>query len=324
MTVWIKRFVIVSLFLVLLGVIAAGAFGAGMVTGFFGRVQETGLSEEVIAGEGEMAKIGIIRFDGLILTSGAGDIFSTDTLISPQQVKHWFREIMADKEVKALVIELNSPGGSPVAADEIYKAIQAFRKSGRSVVVVMEDTATSGAYFIAVAADKIIASPATLTGSIGVITEITNIEELLNKIGVNLEVYKAGKYKDFTSFARGRTEEEKKLIQEFVDTAYDLFISRVAEGRGLEKNVVKELAQGQVYSGSKALELRLIDGLGSVEDGVEEAQKLQNLPHAKIVRYRTESALDLLLGRIETMVNPLPALMNRFTPGFRAAYLPSF
>ena len=208
--------------------------------------------------------------------------------------------------------------------DKEYKAMKTFRASGKSVVVVMEDTATSGAYYIAVAADRIIASPATLTGSIGVISEITNIEELLKKVGVSVEVYKSGKFKDFSSFARGRTDEEKKLIQEYIDTAYDMFVSRVSEGRNMDKTVVHGLAQGQIYSGNKALELRLIDGLGSVEDGVEEAKKLQNLTEVKIVRYRTQSALDVLLGRIETMVNPVSSLMARFTPGFRAAYLPSF
>ncbi|OGY18600.1 MAG: hypothetical protein A2786_03825 [Candidatus Chisholmbacteria bacterium RIFCSPHIGHO2_01_FULL_52_32] len=324
MKIWLKRFIIITVVLMFLGVTAVAAFSVGAVSGFFARIQENSLSEDVISGEEEEAKIGIIRMEGLILSSGPEDFFASSTVITPGEVKRWLREILKDDQVKAVVIELNSPGGSPVAADEIYKAMKTFRASGKSVVVVMEDTATSGAYYIAVAADRIIASPATLTGSIGVISEITNIEELLKKVGVSVEVYKSGKFKDFSSFARGRTDEEKKLIQEYIDTAYDMFVSRVSEGRNMDKTVVHGLAQGQIYSGNKALELRLIDGLGSVEDGVEEAKKLQNLTEVKIVRYRTQSALDVLLGRIETMVNPVSSLMARFTPGFRAAYLPSF
>jgi len=324
MNVWLKRILIVVVVLILLGVTAAVAFSAGVVSGLFAKVSQTALSEDVISGDEEAAKVGIIQMKGLILSTGPEDLFSTSTLITPGEVKRWLREILKDDQVKALVIELDSPGGSPVAADEIYKAIRAFRGSGRSVVVVMGDTATSGAYYIAAAADKIFANAATLTGSIGVISEITNIEELLKKVGIDIEVYKSGKFKDISSFSRGRTEEEKRLIQEYLDTAYDLFVSRVVEGRGLDKDTVKDLSQGQIYSGKRALELGLIDGLGSAEEGVEEAKKLQNLEEVKIVRYRTQTGLDLLLGKIETALNPVSALLARFTPGFRAAYLPAF
>jgi protease-4 len=188
----------------------------------------------------------------------------------------------------------------------------------------MEDTAASGAYFFSAAADKIIASPATLTGSIGVIAEIPNLEELLARAGIDIEIYKSGEFKDSTSFSRGRTEEEKEIIQEYVDTAYDLFVQRVTEGREMDEATVRKLAQGQLYSGVKAKELGLIDDLGYVEDAVEEGKKLQNLTEAQIVRYKTESPLDILLGRVSAVINPLnPLLVKLTSPGLQAAYLPS-
>jgi protease-4 len=323
--VWLKRLIIAVLILSALGFTAVSAYLAGLASGFFAKTQTRALSEEIIAGELEPNKIGILRLEGLIITSGEeSPIPTTGGMITSHQVKRWLREISQDEELKALVIELNSPGGSPVAADEIYQAIKTLRASGKSVVVVMEDTATSGAYFIAVAADKIIANPATLTGSIGVIAEINNLSELLEKLGVDVEVYKSGKYKDLTSFARQRTEEEKELIQEYVDTAFDLFITRVTEGRGMEETKVRSLAEGQIFSGKKALEVGLIDKLGSIEEGVEEAKALQGLTQVKIVRYKTETPLDILLGRIATIVNPLTPLIQQFAlPGLRAAYLPS-
>lgn len=308
-----------------MGFIASVAFVTGIASGFMARTSTTSLSEEVISGEGVDAKIGILRLEGIILTSGSDGGLTTGGIITASQVKRWFREIAADNQLKALILEVNSPGGSPVASDEIYRAIQTLRLTGKTVIVVMEDTAASGAYFFSVAADKIIASPATLTGSIGVIAEIPNLEELLKNLGVDIEIYKSGKFKDSTSFSRSRTEEEKAMIQEYVDTAYDLFVSRVVEGRKLEEERVRELSQGQIYSGIKAKELGLIDKLGSVEDGIEEAKTLQNLQDVQIVRYRTESALDILLGRIGTLLNPLNSLLVKFvSPGMRAAYLPSY
>lgn len=323
--VWIKRIVITIFVLFAISFSAVSAYLVGLASGFLARTETGVLSEEIIAGEEEELKIGILRLEGLIVSSGPETPFSTGGgIITSHQVKRWLREILQDSSLKALVIEINSPGGSPVAADEIYQAIKTLRESGRSVVVVMEDTATSGAYFLAVAADAIIASPATLTGSIGVIAEIANLSELLAKFGVDIEVYKSGKYKDLTSFSRERTEEEKALIQEYVNTAYDLFVARVAEGRLMEESAVRALAEGQIFSGKKAKELGLIDKLGSVEDGVEEAKALQGLTDVKIVRYRTKSPLDVLLGRITTILNPLsPLIFQLYTRGIRASYLPS-
>lgn len=323
--VWLKRILIFIVIISLLSATAFGSFVIGVMAGAFSQSHTGELSEELIAGEEIEEKIGILRLEGLVLSSGSEGPLSTRGVFTANQVKRWLREIAKDKMVKGIVIEVNSPGGSPVASDEIYNAIQKLRKTGRSVVVVMEDVGASGAYYFASAADSIIANPATLTGSIGVISEITNIQELLAKIGVNVEVYKSGEFKDLTSMYRERTDEEKALIEDYITAAYDLFITRVAAGRGIEEKKVRELAKGQIYSGIKAKEVGLIDELGSVEDAVEKAKDLQNLSRAKIVRYRTESPLDLLLGRVGSALNPLAPLIQQLTyPGLKIAYLPAF
>ncbi len=325
MKLWVKRIAIFFFVMFLLLFTAVSSYIAGVASGLFASSEAGTLTEEVISGEEAKAKIGILRLEGLILSSGAQSPFSSSGIISAKQVKSWLREIQKDPDTKALILEVNSPGGSPVASDEIFKAISAFRQSGKTGVVVMEDTATSGAYFFSAAADRIIASPATLTGSIGVIAEIPNLEELLAKIGIDIEVYKSGEYKDITSLSRSRSEEEQALIQEYIDAAFNLFVDRVAEGREMPRSKVLELAKGQAFSGVKAKELGLIDELGSVEDAVEEAKLISNLTEVKIVRYRTETTLDILFGRVGGAVNPIGQLINQLTtPGLRVFYLPSF
>lgn len=322
---WIKR--LASVFIVLSTIVSiiGGAFVAGFATGVFSGSDTGTLGKEIISGEDVTEKIGILRLEGLVLSSGSQGPFGATTAINSKQVKSWLKEIEADSQVKALILEVNSPGGSPVASDEIYQALQSFRQSGRKVVVVMEDTAASGAYFFSVAADTIIASPATLTGSIGVIAEIPNLEELLARAGINIEVYKSGEYKDLTSFSRSRSPEEKALIQEYIDAAFNLFIDRVVEGRNMERSQVLPLAKGQAFSGVKAQEVGLVDQLGSLDDAIVEAKTLASLDEAQIIRYRTESALDVLFGRVGSQINPLGKIVSQLTtPGLRAFYLPSF
>lgn len=321
---WLKRIFYFFLILFVIGVFSSAAFFVGMASGVLVNSGSTTLAEEIVSGEEIEEKIGILRLEGIILTSAAEDIFSASGVVASSQVTKWLGQLAADNQLQSLVIQVNSPGGSPVASDEIYRAIKDFQKSGKSVVIQMEDTAASGAYFISAAGDKIYANPATLTGSIGVITEIANVEGLLDKIGVSVETYKSGQYKDLSSGFRQRTEAESAMIQEYVDTAYDLFLERVAEGRRLDPDKVRQLAQGQIYSGKKAKELGLIDELGSLEEAIAGAKNLENLTRAKIIRYRTESPWDLLFGRALASLNPYGFLFSRLSfPGFQAMYLPS-
>lgn len=325
MKLWLKRIALFLAVLFILGSVAAISFFVGVASGIFFNASETVIAEEVISGEEEKAKIGILTLDGIILSSGINPSFTGLGMISSSQVSRWLRELKKDEALKGVVLEINSPGGSPVASDEIYQALTDFKTSGKSLVVKMGETAASGGYFISLPADRIYANPATLTGSIGVISEIANIDELLGKIGVDIEVYKSGAYKDLTSISRERTEEEKRMIKEYINAAYNLFVQRIVEGRGMDEAKVREVAQGQIYSGIKAQELGLIDELGSLDDAVSEVKRLEQLDSVKVVRLRTESAFEMLFGKISSTFNPyLNLILKLNPPGFRAMYLPAF
>ncbi|MEK6647039.1 MAG: signal peptide peptidase SppA [Candidatus Firestonebacteria bacterium] len=198
-----------------------------------------------------------------------------------------------DKRIKAVVVRLDTPGGGVAASQEIYNAINKLKKDKKKVVVSMGSVAASGGYYIASAADKIYANPGTLTGSIGVIMEIPNVEELLKKIGVKFEVVKSGEYKDSGSPMRKMTEAEQKLFKEVINDVYEQFIEAIAQGRKevfkeklkAESNMdkislddikikIKSFSDGRILSGRQALNLGLVDELGDLNDAIEETAKL--------------------------------------------------
>jgi protease-4 len=168
-------------------------------------------------------------------------------------------------------VRVNSPGGSVVASDEIYHALLSFDKP---VVISMADTAASGGYYIACAGDHVIAHPDTLTGSIGVISQFLTFEGLLDKIGVDAVVITTGPRKDIGSPYREMTEEEKALWREILDQVYEDFVDVVVEARGLPEEMVRELADGRVYTGQQALRLGLVDAVGTRDDAIDKAAEL--------------------------------------------------
>lgn len=186
-------------------------------------------------------------------------------------------KIRKDPQVKALVIRINSPGGSVAATQEIYEEIEKIKNTGKKVVVSMGDVAASGGYYVASAADKIMANPGTITGSIGVIAEMGNVEELFKKIGVKIEVIKSGKHKDIGSPVRPMTPEERKMLQDLINNAYEQFVTAVAKGRNMPYEKVKELADGSIYTGQQAKENGLIDELGNIQDAIKLAGQLAGI-----------------------------------------------
>jgi protease-4 len=271
-----------------------------LIFGFFGGVGipasplgKAKISEEYITGEGE-DKIAMVSLSGLIVEEAAPGLFSGGTrLITPEGVREFLTQANEDENVGAVILTLSSPGGSAVASDRIWEEIAGFEKP---TVVLMGDTVASGGYFIASAADKIVASPATLTGSIGVIAEIYNLADLYEKLGVKVEVFKKGEYKDILSSARERTREEEKMLDELLSDAYDLFLKRVSGGRGLEIEKVRELAEGKIYSGEKALKVGLVDEIGSFQDAVEVAKDLAGIEKVKVFEYSRISIWESLFG----------------------------
>jgi protease IV len=200
-----------------------------------------------------------------------------------------------DPSVRAIVVRIQSPGGVVGPTQEIYDAILRIRNQGKPVVASMGSVAASGGYYLAAAATRIVANPGTLTGSIGVIMQLAEIEGLLKKVGVRYEVIKAGKFKDSASFARPMTPDERALLQAVLDDMHDQFITAIAEGRSLGKERVRALADGRVYSGRMAKQLGLVDALGGLDEAIRLAGELGGVPgRPHVVRpRRTWRLLDL-------------------------------
>lgn len=210
----------------------------------------------------EKEKVGIIRVEGVILDSK--DIID--------ELKNYAK----DSSVKAVVIRIDSPGGAVAPAQEIYKEITELKKA-KKVIVSMGSIAASGGYYIASPADKIVANPGTITGSIGVIMEIPNIEGLMKKIGVETQVIKSGKHKDIASIFKSMSEEERKILQSVLDDVHEQFITAVSDSRRIKYEDVKELADGRIFTGKAAKELGLVDVLGNLNDAIKLAGKMAGI-----------------------------------------------
>ena len=202
---------------------------------------------------------------------------SKSGIVTPNQISAMLEKAEKDSDVKAVIVSIDSPGGEVNAADEIYRRILKFRsKTKRPVIALMRTIAASGGYYIAAACDKIVAADMTLTGSIGVIISSYNVTGLLNKIGVQGEVYKSGKMKDMLSPTRERTPEEQRIVQELVQECYVKFAGIVSKSRKipLSKITGGPIGDGRVYHGTKALAYGMVDKLGYLEDAVALCEEL--------------------------------------------------
>jgi protease-4 len=236
------------------------------------------------------------------------------------EVDDLVREVKSHREnpqVKAVVMRINSPGGVVGPTQELHQALMRVREAGKPVVASLGSVAASGGYYTAVAADRIYANPGTLTGSIGVIMQMANVQDLFKKVGVEYVVVKAGTYKDLGNFSRQMTPEERRVLQTLLDDVHAQFIDAVAEGRKLDRAEVVKFADGRVFSGVQAKNLRMVDTLGSLEDAVNEAAKLAGLtvPPAVIRPSRRFSVFDLLRSQLGLVVPGL-GVAPRF-PTFR-------
>ncbi len=237
-------------------------------------------------------RVALIYVEGTIVgdSNGASGFLSG---VSASSIEISDRLLKAGEEsgVKAVLLRVNSPGGSAAASQEIFQAIREVRKK-KPVVVSMGDLAASGGYYISSAADFIYANPATLTGSIGVIFDSLEVSALLEKIGVTPQTLKAGEYKDIGSLYRKMTESERKLLQEMLDDVHAQFINAVAEGRKMDIPKVRELATGIVMTGEQAKEKGLVDELGGLEDAKKKARELAKLPEdAPVVPYEKKPSI---------------------------------
>jgi protease-4 len=205
-----------------------------------------------------------------------------------QEIVSQLRKAEDDPEVKAVLLKIDSPGGSVIASDLIYNEIMAFKQRKEAkVVVAMMGVAASGGYYISLPADFILAHPTTVTGSIGVLFLRPDLTGLMEKIGVDVNVSKTGKNKDMGSPFRQATEEEQKITQDLIDQLADRFLDRIAEHRKLDPKNLKEISSARIYLAHDALNLGLVDRIGYLDEAVSKAKKLAELPEdAKVVVYR--------------------------------------
>ncbi len=240
-------------------------------------------------------KIAVIPLSGSITSAGGSLLFGPT--ITPGSVREQLDRAEQDVTVKAVVLRIDSPGGSVAPCQEILREIEKFKQS-KPVVVTMGEMAASGGYYISAEADKIVALPGTLTGSIGVISQIPNVRGLYQKLGIEMQTFTGGKHKDMYAGLRELTPEEEQIMQQLVDDYYEQFIEAVAEGRGLSKDKVRNLATGQLYSGIEAKELGLVDELGGLDTAIDLAAELAGVTAPRVEYYQppSKSLLEALLG----------------------------
>jgi protease-4 len=220
-----------------------------------------------------------------------------------QEIVSQLRLAEKDEEVRAVLLKIDSPGGSTTASDVLYHEIMAFKKrTGAKVVVAMMDVATSGGYYISLPADFILAHPTTLTGSIGVIFMRPTVTGLMGKIGLDVEVSKSGKNKDMGSPFRQSTEEEQRILKGLTDELGGRFVSLVAKHREIDQGALADISTARVYLGKEAMQLGLVDKIGYLNDALSQAKKLAGLPEdSKVVVYRrTEYPDDNLYNTFTT------------------------
>ncbi|MBT6229899.1 MAG: signal peptide peptidase SppA, partial [Candidatus Scalindua sp.] len=261
------------------------------------------LTETVIGGTGT-DKILLIPLKGVITGQSSKKLFQEAPSIV-DSVKHQLEQARDDDNVKAVILEMNSPGGGITASDIIYKKVLEFKdETNKKVIVSMQDVAASGAYYISAAADKIIAHPTTITGSIGVIMPLINIANLVAKYGIEDNSIKSGDMKSIGSPLKKMSDDERKVLDDIVDEMYTRFVNIIAVGRNMKIDNVRKLADGRIYTGKQALDNGLIDQLGYIDDAITLAKEIAGLKEAKIIKYKRmfnlaeifEGSMDNLFG----------------------------
>src|SRR6184192_1143425 len=269
-------------------------------------------------------RIALITLRGLISSSIPGNV--SDSMVEDMRMA--LQQAHDDNRVKAIVLEIDSPGGEVTASDQIYNAVTKAR-ARKPVVIYMDSLAASGGYYVSCGGKFLMANETTITGSIGVIIQTLNYEQLLNKIGLASVVFKSGKFKDMLNGARPITPEERELVQNFIMSTYDKFLGIVAKERELPADLLRNsIADGRILSGKEALQNKLIDGLGELDDAFTKAKQLGNAPDAKVVKYGPPFSLARFLrvfGESDSKIElQLPKQLLPQLESGRAYFLPSY
>ncbi|MCL2389940.1 MAG: signal peptide peptidase SppA [Endomicrobia bacterium] len=262
----------------------------------------------------------IVKINGVIQESGIESIFGERNR-SASAIARNIRSLAEEKETIALLLDINSPGGTVASVQDIYESLMYFKSKGKPVVALFRDVAASGGFYVAMAADRIVAQPGTITGSIGVIMQTNNFEGLFNKIGVKFIPIKSGKHKDIGASYRPMTPEETALLQEMIDDTYQQFYHVVKIGRpNVEESALKTYTDGRVFTGAQAKAIGLIDDLGGQEKAKEYLKQLTGIEDIRfdIIRNRG-GLLAFLFSDIDGKLNLGSAVEELTTP--KVSYL---
>ena len=267
--------------------------------------------EQVLAAPTD--RVAVVNIEGTIISGEPGEnIWGETAGASSGRLMREIREAAADSSVKALVLRIDSPGGSVTAAEEVGRELKRFKESGKPIITTMGNSAASAAYWLAAYSDTIYANPSTLTGSIGVYMPYMNTEELFKKIGIYTTKIKSGQYKDIMSSDRPMTLEEQQILQNMVNQMFEEFVAVIAEGRKMDVVQVKALADGRVYTGRQAQAVGLVDELGNYYDALEAAGKaigVAGIPEIKETKKQkpwemifSAQLSEMLLGHLEAVL----------------------
>ena len=261
--------------------------------------------ERRVTGKGE--QVGVIEMNGMILDS--------------KKIIGQLKDFRENDRIKAIVLRIDSPGGAVGPSQEIYAEVKRTVKE-KPVIASMGSVAASGGYYVAAPADGIVASPGTITGSIGVVMQLTDFRELFEKIGIQSDVVKSGDYKDLGSPFRSISETEEALLQQFVDSVHRQFVSDVAEGRNLDEETVGGLADGMIFTGEFALEAGLIDRMGNFNDAVEWAGRKGGIDGDIVTVYPPEERLSIVRRILQMTAAEIEAMLYRAgSSSVRGGYL---
>lgn len=236
-----------------------------------------------------------IKIRGVIAESDESSPFAMPS--SASSISKRIREAAKEKNVKAIVLDINSPGGTVASVQDIYSEILSAKEKGKKVVALFRDVAASGAFYIAMAADKIVAEPGTITGSVGVIMQTGNVVGLFNKLGIEVTPITSGKYKDIGSAYRQMTDGEKALLQDMVNDTYSQFLAAVKAGRpNVKPEDMTEYTDGRIFTGQRAFNLGFIDKLGGEEEALQLAGELAGLKDPKIINQGPDSLREFIFS----------------------------
>ncbi|MGF1473910.1 MAG: signal peptide peptidase SppA [Rubrobacteraceae bacterium] len=282
----------------------AGSDGGGTVS-----APET-YEEDYVFGEGDQ-KIAVVPVEGVISPADSG-LAGTVPATTPDGLRDALQQAEDSEDVAAVILEINSPGGGVTASDQMYNLINDFKESSdKPVVASMGSVAASGGYYIATAADEIVANATTTTGSLGVVLPLNDFTGLKETVGVDRRFITSGEFKTIGSPWTNLSQEERGILRSYVDDSFEQFVQVIVEGRGLSEERVREVADGRIYTGSQAKELNLVDELGDLDKAAEVSRQRADIDEATVVRYvQPPGFVDFLQARLGSSQSETGQLME--------------